>query len=77
MQQTTLDLDLHLKKARMREFLEQINEMVPWAALVERIAPNYPEGRTGQATVFFGNDAAGLLHVSSPTCSSFLQRSVN
>ena len=34
MQQTTLDLDLHLKKAREREFLEQMNEVVPWAALV-------------------------------------------
>jgi IS5 family transposase len=47
MQQTTLNLDLNLKKTRKREFLEQMNEVVPWAALVERIAPYYPEGRTG------------------------------
>ena len=48
MQQTTLNLDLNLKKTRKREFLEQMNEVVPWAALVERIAPYYPEGRTGR-----------------------------
>ena len=48
MQQTTLNLDLNLKKTRKREFLEQMNEVAPWAALVERIAPYYPEGRTGR-----------------------------
>jgi IS5 family transposase len=48
MQQTTLNLDLNLKKTRKREFLEQMNEVVPWSALVERIAPYYPQGRTGR-----------------------------
>jgi IS5 family transposase len=36
------------KKTRKREFLEQIERVVPWAALVALIAPYYPEGRTGR-----------------------------
>ena len=48
MKQAALDLNLNLKKTRKREFLEQMNEVVPWAALVERIAPYYPQGRTGR-----------------------------
>ena len=48
MKQAALDLNLNLKKTRKREFLEQMNEVVPWAALVERIEPYYPQGRTGR-----------------------------
>ena len=48
MKQATLNLDLNLKKTRKREFLEQMEQVVPWAALVELIAPYYPEGRTGR-----------------------------
>lgn len=48
MKQTALDLNLSLKKTRKREFLEQMNQVVPWASLVELIAPYYPEGRTGR-----------------------------
>jgi IS5 family transposase len=48
MKQTALDLNLSLKKTRKREFLEQMEQVVPWAALVELIAPFYPEGRTGR-----------------------------
>src|SRR5665647_2515072 len=48
MKQTALDLNLSLKKTRKREFLEQMEQVVPWAALVELIAPYYPEGRTGR-----------------------------
>lgn len=48
MKQAALDLKLNLKKTRKREFLEQMNEVVPWTALVERIAPYYPQGRTGR-----------------------------
>ena len=40
--------DLNAKKTRKREFLEQMNEVVPWAALVALIAPYYPQGRTGR-----------------------------
>jgi len=48
MKQATLNLNLNLKKTRKREFLEQMEQVVPWAALVELIAPYYPEGLTGR-----------------------------
>ena len=48
MKQTALDLNLSVKKTRKQVFLEQMEQVVPWAALVERIAPYYPEGRTGR-----------------------------
>jgi IS5 family transposase len=48
MKQTTLALDLKAKKTRKQIFLEQMEKVVPWAALVERIAPYYPEGKTGR-----------------------------
>ena len=48
MKQAPLDFSLSLKKTYKYEFLEQIELVVPWAALVELIAPYYPEGRTGR-----------------------------
>ena len=46
--QASLELNLSAKKTRKREFLEQMQRVVPWAALVALIAPYYPEGRTGR-----------------------------
>lgn len=48
MKQSSLDLSLSVKKTRKREFLGEMNAVVPWAALVELIAPYYPEGRNGR-----------------------------
>ena len=48
MKQATLNLGLTIKKTRKREFLEQMEQVVPWTALVDLIAPYYPEGRTGR-----------------------------
>ena len=48
MKQAALNLNLSLKKTRKREFLEQMQQVVPWPALVASIAPYYPEGRTGR-----------------------------
>ncbi len=48
MKQGTLNLDLSAKKTRKQVFLEQMDQVVPWAALVEHIAPYYPEGKTGR-----------------------------
>ena len=48
MKQTALNFNLNLKKTRKREFLEQMEQVVPWVALVELIAPYYPEGHTGR-----------------------------
>ena len=50
MKQVTLDLDLSAKKTRKQVFLDQMDQLVPWAALVELIAPYYPEGKTGRPT---------------------------
>lgn len=48
MKQATLDLKLSTKKTRKREFLAQMEQVVPWAELVALIAPYYPEGRKGR-----------------------------
>ncbi len=48
MQQASLNLNLILKKTRKREFLQDMEQVVPWAALVERLAPYYPEGKNGR-----------------------------
>lgn len=43
-----MNLNLSVKKTRKQVFLEQMDQVVPWTALVELIAPYYPEGRTGR-----------------------------
>ena len=48
MKQATLNLDLNAKKTRKQVFLDQMEHVVPWACLVELIAPYYPEGKTGR-----------------------------
>ena len=48
MKQAALNLNLSVKKTRKQVFLKQMHQVVPWAALVELIAPYYPEGRTGR-----------------------------
>ncbi|MBZ8142981.1 IS5/IS1182 family transposase, partial [Rubrivivax gelatinosus] len=39
-------LDLSTKKTRKREFLEEMDRVVPWAALVEIVQPHYPRAKT-------------------------------
>ena len=39
MKQAALNLNLSVKKTRKREFLEQMERVVPWAALVALFAP--------------------------------------
>jgi IS5 family transposase len=48
MKQAALNLNLSVKQTRKQVFLAQMEQVVPWAALVEFIAPYYPEGRTGR-----------------------------
>ena len=48
MKQATLNLDLSAKKTRKQVFLDHMDQVVPWAALVELIAPYYPEGLRGR-----------------------------
>ena len=48
MKQAALNLNLSLKKTRKGEFLEQMEQVVPWSALDELIAPYYPDGKNGR-----------------------------
>ena len=48
MKQTDLGLSLTTKRTRKREFLAQMDRVVPWAALVELVAPYAPEGKKGR-----------------------------
>ena len=48
MKQGTLKLNLNVKKTRKQLFLSQMEQVVPWAALVELIEAYYPEGKTGR-----------------------------
>jgi IS5 family transposase len=48
MKQADLGLSLTTKRTRKREFLAQMERVVPWAALVQLVAPHAPEGRKGR-----------------------------
>jgi IS5 family transposase len=48
MKQASFDMNLSVKRTRKSEFLGQMELVVPWQALVDLIAPFYPEGRTGR-----------------------------
>ena len=48
MNQIALGLKLDIKKTRKREFLAQMEKVVPWDDLVALIAPYYPEGNNGR-----------------------------
>ena len=48
MKQADLGLNLTTKRTRKREFLDEMDRVVPWAALVELITPFAPEGRRGR-----------------------------
>jgi IS5 family transposase len=48
MRQTSLPLGTSTKRTRRREFLEEMDRVVPWAELVALIAPYLPEGKRGR-----------------------------
>jgi IS5 family transposase len=48
MKQTDLGLNLTIKRTRKREFLDEMNRVVPWADLVALVAPFAPEGKKGR-----------------------------
>jgi transposase, IS5 family len=48
MKQLGLDLNLSTKKTRKREFLEEMESVVPWAALVQIVEPHCPRAKTGR-----------------------------
>ena len=48
MKQAELSLKLSTKKTRKRVFLDEMQSVVPWDALVAQIQPHYPKGKTGR-----------------------------
>jgi IS5 family transposase len=44
----TAGFELATKRTRKREFLDEMNLVVPWAELVELIQPDAPAGKTGR-----------------------------
>ena len=48
MKQLGLGLNLSTKRTRKREFLEEMERVVPWTALVQVVEPYYPRAKTGR-----------------------------
>jgi transposase, IS5 family len=48
MKQSSLGLGTSTKRTRRREFLDEMDEVVPWSDLVAEIAPFMPEGKRGR-----------------------------
>jgi len=48
MKQSSLGLGASTKRTRRREFLDEMDRVVPWSDLVAEIAPFMPEGRRGR-----------------------------
>jgi IS5 family transposase len=46
MKQLGLGLNLSTKKTRKREFLEEMERVVPWTALVQIVEPRCPRANT-------------------------------
>jgi IS5 family transposase len=48
MKQSSLGLGTSTKRTRRREFLDEMDRVVPWSDLVAQIAPFMPEGKRGR-----------------------------
>lgn len=48
MKQSDLGLKLSTKRTRKREFLDEMQRVVPWTELIALIEPHYPKGKTGR-----------------------------
>ena len=48
MKQTSLGLNLSTKKTRKREFLDEMDRVVPWNALAKIVEPHSPRAKTGR-----------------------------
>lgn len=60
MKQLGLGLNLSTKKTRKREFLEDMERVVPWAVLVQIVEPHYPKAKTGRPP--FGIETMLRIH---------------
>ena len=61
MKQADLGLNLTTKRTRKREFLAEMECVVPWAALVGLITPYTPEGKRGRPPF-----AVETMHAAHP-----------
>ena len=48
MAQLGVGVDLSTKRARKREFLEEMRRVVQWSQLIALIEPHYPKDKTGR-----------------------------
>ena len=60
MKQLGLGLNLSTKRTRKREFLDEMERVVPWAALVQVVQPHYPRAKTGRPP--FGIETMLRIH---------------
>jgi transposase, IS5 family len=60
MKQLGLGLNLSTKKTRKREFLEEMERVVPWDALVQIVTPYYQKAKTGRPP--FGVETMLRIH---------------
>jgi IS5 family transposase len=60
MKQLGLGLNLSTKRTRKREFLEEMERVVPWPALVQVVEPHYPKAKTGRPP--FGIETMLRIH---------------
>jgi IS5 family transposase len=60
MKQLGLGLNLSTKKTRKREFLEEMERVVPWDALVQIVQPHSPKAKTGRPP--FGIETMLRIH---------------
>lgn len=61
MKQADLGLNLAPKRTRKRQFLGEMDRVVPWADLVELLAPFAPDGKKGRP--MFAIETMLRLHV--------------
>jgi len=60
MKQLGLGLNLSTKRTRKREFLDEMERVVPWSVLVQIIEPHYPRAKTGRPP--FGIETMLRIH---------------
>jgi IS5 family transposase len=60
MKQLGLGLNLSTKRTRKREFLDEMERVVPWAALVQIVEPYYSRAKTGRPP--FGIETMLRIH---------------
>ena len=60
MKQLGLGLNLSTKRTRKREFLDEMERVVPWAALMQVVQPYYPHAKSGRPP--FGIETMLRIH---------------